>query len=145
MKNLSSAFTAVLVLAAPFAGVAQNNHHKLQPNERELNIPGHTSIVSAPAGFDPISASAEELAYYGYPPAPNQNTEPKAYATWAKAMKASKTRVIPQLEQTAIMHGPMKAAKLANPTAVDSNAVLKVQPSNTANSYNWSGYADFSG
>ena len=145
MKSMSSALSAVLVLAAPLAGIAQNNHRQLQPNERELNLPGHTSIVSAPAGFDPLSASAEDLAYYGYPPAPNQNTEPKAYATWAKAMKASKNRVIPQLEQTTIMHGTMKAGKLANPTAVESNAFLKDQPSNTANSYNWSGYADFSG
>lgn len=144
MKSLSSALSAAIILAVPMAGIAQNPH-KLQPNERELNIPGHTSIVSAPAGFDPLTASAEDLAYYGYPPAPNQNTEPKAYATWAKAMRASKSRVIPQLEQTSIVHGPKKPAKLSNPTAVESNAALKGQPSNTAYSYNWSGYVDFSG
>jgi hypothetical protein len=39
----------------------------------------------------------------------------------------------------------VKPAKLANPTAVESTPVLKGAPTNTANSYNWSGYVDFSG
>src|ERR1700757_4782564 len=100
MKSLSSAITAVLVLAAPLATLAQNAQlaHKLQPNEHALNLPGATTIEAPPAGFDPIAASDEELAYHGFPPRPNQTTEPKAYATWAKAMKASKVRVAPTLE-----------------------------------------------
>ena len=88
MKNLSSALTAVLALTAPLA-IAQTalnapNAHKLQPNEHALNIGGATTIEAPPAGFDPISASDEDLAYHGFPPRPNQNTEPKAFATWAK-------------------------------------------------------------
>ena len=144
MKSFSSALTAVLVLAAPLAVVAQNPH-KLQPNEHALNLPGATTIEAPPAGFDPIAASDQDLSYYGFPPRPNQASEPKAYATWSKAMSASKTRIVPTLEQTTIYHGPVKINKNANPTAVESNAALSLQPSNTAYSSNWSGYVDFSG
>ncbi len=140
MKKMSSALTAILVLAAPIAGLAQNAK-QLQPNEVPTNLAGVTTILAPPADFDPINASDADLAYNGFPPRPNQNTEPKAYATWVKAMKASKTRVKPVLEQTSIMHGPSKPAKPANPTAVEGAAT----PKNLAYSYNWSGYVDFSG
>ena len=143
MKTLSSALTAVVLLAAPLAGIAQNAPHKLQPNEHALNLPGATTIAAPPAGFDPLAASDEELAYYGFPPQPNKNTEPKAYSTWARAMQHSKTRIVPSLEQTAIFHGPMKQAKAQNAASVAGNLALGV-PSNS-NSYNWSGYVDFSG
>lgn len=147
MKSLTSALTAVLVLAAPLATVAQNrlNTHKLQPNEHALNLPGATTIEAPPAGFDPITASDEELQYHGFPPRPNQNTEPKAYATWFRAMKASKTRIVPKLDQTEVFHGPVQRTKLANPTAVENSPELASQASNTAYSSNWSGYVDFSG
>jgi len=144
MKHVSSALAAVLVLAAPLAGIAQNTRH-LQPNEHALNLPGATTIEAPPADFDPVAASDEELAYYGFPPRPNQFTQAKAYATWFKAMRASKVRIVPQLEQTAIFHGPLKPAKVADPTAVESNPLLSTQARNTSYSSNWSGYVDFSG
>ena len=146
MKNLSTALTAVLVLAAPLAGIAQNTH-KLQPNEHELNLPGATTIDAPPAGFDPITASDQDLQYHGFPPRPDQNGTPKAYATWVKAMKASKSRIVPKLEQTDIFHGPVKQAKTpANPTAVEYSALAGPgKESNVAYSRNWSGYVDFSG
>jgi hypothetical protein len=144
MKNLVPAFTAVLVLAAPLAGIAQGPRH-LQPNEHALNLPGATTIEAPPADFDPIQASDEELAYHGFPPRPNQANQPKAYATWVRAMNASKVRIVPKLEQTSIFHGPAKPAKLAEPTAVENNPLLSTQARNTNYSSNWSGYVDFSG
>jgi len=144
MKSLTSALTAVLVLAAPLAGIAQNTRH-LQPNEHALNLPGATTIEAPSKDFDPISASDEELAYHGFPPRPNQFTEPKAYATWVKAMKASKVRVVPKLQQTAIFHGPVKPGKVANRSAVEESPLLLAQAKNTSYSSNWSGYVDFSG
>ncbi len=144
MKNVASALAAAMVLAAPLAGIAQNTRH-LQPNEHALNLPGATTIEAPPAGFDPIAASDEELAYYGFPPRPDQFTQAKAYATWFRAMKASKVRVVPTLEQTAIFHGPVKPGKVADPTAVESNPLLSTQAKDTSYSSNWSGYVDFSG
>jgi hypothetical protein len=143
-KSLSAVLTAVLVIAAPLAGVAQNTR-QLHPNEHALNLPGATTIEAPPAGFDPITASDEELAYHGFPPRPKQSVQPKAYATWVKAMKASKLRLVPKLEQTAIFHGPLKPGKVANPTAVESDPLLSTQASNTSYSSNWSGYVDLSG
>jgi len=144
MKNLSSALTAVLLIAAPLAGIAQNLH-KLQPNEHALNLPGATTIEAPPAGFDPINASDQDLQYHGFAPRPNQNTEPKAYATWVKAMQHSKNRLVPTLEQTTIFHGPAKPQKAPSAAVVESNLALSQQPSNTYYSSNWSGYVDFSG
>jgi hypothetical protein len=148
MKKLSSALMGLLAIAVPLATVAQNSQatpRPLQPNEHALNLPGASTIEAPPAGFDPIAASDEELAYYGFAPRPDQGNEPKAYATWTKAMQHSQTRVVPTLEQTAIYHGPAQIKKIANPEAVESNASLSLQPSNTLYSSNWSGYVDFSG
>ena len=40
--------------------------------------------IAAPAGFNPLTASASQLAEYGFPPRP---TSPEAYLSWARAMK----------------------------------------------------------
>jgi hypothetical protein len=148
MKSLSSALAAVVVLAAPVAVLAQNTlatPRHLQPNEHALSLPGATTIEAPPAGFDPLTASDEELAYHGFPPRPNQVSEPKAYASWAEAMMHSKTRVTPQLQQTNIFHGPAQLKKNANTAATQSHPSLSQQPSNTYYSSNWSGYVAFSG
>jgi len=138
-KSLSSALATVLVLGASMIGFAQNTR-QLQPNEHALNLPGATTFEAPPAGFDPIAASDEELAFHGLPPRPSQS-QTKAYATWVRAMRASKTRMEPKLQQTAIFHGPVKQGAIANPTAVE----YANQPANTSYSSNWSGYVDFSG
>jgi Peptidase A4 family len=147
MKSLSSAVTAVVLLAAPLAGIAQNTPHKLQPNEHELNLPGATTIDAPPAGFDPLTASDQDLQYYGFPPRPNQNTEPKAYATWVEAIQHSKTRVVPTLEQTGVSHGPVQQTKATAKAGDAQNAFASApgKESNVAYSSNWSGYVDFSG
>ncbi len=143
MKALPSTLAAIFVIAAPLATLAQNAR-QLQPNETALNLPGATTIAAPPAGFDPINASDEELAYHGFPPRPNQTTEAKQYASWVRAMKASKTRVVPSLEQTSVFHGPVKPGKGTNLAAVEKT-VAAGGVSNTSYSYNWSGYVDFSG
>jgi Peptidase A4 family len=146
MKSFSSAFTAVPILAVPMAGIAQNNHKPLQANEHTLNLPGATTIDAPPAGFDPLTASDQDLAYHGFPPRPNQTTDSKVYAQWAKAMKASKTRLMPSLEQTTIFHGQSKPGKVANPTAIDSSVSTPAgSVKNLSYSTNWSGHVDFSG
>jgi hypothetical protein len=144
MKSFASALAAIVVLGAPVAALAINPQ-PLPPNQHALNIPGATYTDAPPAGFNPMTASDEDLAYYHIAPRPNQATEPKAYAAWEKAMQHSKTQVVPTLEQTTIFHGPAKPQKLTNPTAVEGNASLAQQPSNTLYSSNWSGYVDFSG
>lgn len=130
MKNLSSTLVVLLVIAAPLASKAQSQN----PNEFPTNLAGATTIAAPPEGFDVFTAADEQLADYGFPPRPNQASSPEDYAVWAKAMTASKTRIVPKLEQTNIFHGP---AKLTTES--------KSSEENTLESYNWSGYVDFSG
>ncbi len=122
----SSTLIAALVLATPLAGMAINPQ-PLPPNEHALNLPGATTIDAPPAGFDPINASDQDLQFYGFPPRPNQATDSDAYVAWAKAMRASKTRVVPQLVQTGILHGSLTAHQDRNATAV-KNAVPPPSP-----------------
>ena len=131
MKTL----TAAAVLFA-LAGSLVTNAQKMKPNEHPTNLPGATTIVAPPEGFDPIAASDEDLAYHGFPPRPDQNAAPKAYASWAKAINASKTRIEPKLEQTAVFHGPARQVK---------NAAAPGNESETLSSYNWSGFVNLSG
>lgn len=130
MKNASPALVMVLALATSLAGTAQTPK-PLQPNERPTNLAGVTTIDAPPEGFDPVSASDAELAYHGFPPRPDQYDNPKAYESWARAMKASKTRLAPTLEQTNIFHGPAKLnQKVSEPGTL----------SNGLSSNSWSGY-----
>jgi hypothetical protein len=137
MKALPRAVTAALALATSMACLAQNPR-ALQPNEVPTNLPGATTIVAPPAEFDPITASDEDLQYHGFPPRPNPYTEPKGYASWERAIKASQTRVTPTLEQTGIFHGPAQTKGKTAAPAAGSNT-------GSTSSYNWSGYVAFSG
>ena len=114
MKSLSSALTAVLVLAAPLAGIAQNNHKQLQPNEHALNLPGATTIDAPPAGFDPSRPPTRTSPITASRRVPTR-PRTQGLCDWAKAMKASKTRLMPSLEQTTIFHGPAKPGKQRTP------------------------------
>jgi hypothetical protein len=117
MKKVSLVF-ALLVVAAPLAAIAE------QPNELSTNVAGVTTIAAPPEGFDALKATDADLAYYGFPPRPNDYSGD--YASWAKAMAASQERIVPVLEQTNIYHGPNHKAPSAT--------------ANTSYSFNWSGY-----
>jgi hypothetical protein len=129
MKASVRSLVSIFLLAAPIAGTAQ----QLKPNELRTNIAGINSIAAPPQGFDALTASDQDLEYYGFPPRPNEVDSAKAFATWKQAMLASKTRIAPSLQATNIFHGPAKLKQ--------SNAN---QISNNVSSYNWSGYARYS-
>jgi hypothetical protein len=132
MKISLRSLAATLAIAAPLAAIAQQTTRQLNPNEVATNIVGIASVAAPPKGFDPIAASDQELAYYGFPPRPDAVAAPKVFESWRKAMSAPKTRIVPALETTGIYHGP---ARLKAESA--QNGVLK--------SYNWSGYVNTNG
>jgi hypothetical protein len=136
----SSVFSAALLLVLPLVNAKAfgQTANQLAPNRLATNLPGATTAVAPPDGFNPVEASDDELSMYGFPPRPNADLEPKAYATWAKAMAASKIRVFPQLAQTNHFAGPTRPA-------VPNKAVPHDSAAGTSNSYNWSGIVDFSG
>ena len=142
MKRTSIALSMLLAVASPLfstaqkAEIQQQQPRTLQPNEFATNLPGATHIVAPPAEFDAINASDSDLAYHGFPPRPDQTSAPKAYASWTRAIKASKSRVAPNLEMTKVFHGPAKVNGSANAPAAGDNSL---------SSYNWSGYVNFSG
>lgn len=117
MRN-TSLLLALLVATTPLAGFAE------QPNELPTNLAGITTIAAPPTGFDALRATDADLAYYGFPPRPNDNSGD--YKSWARAMAASQERIVPVLQPTHIFHGPAQKG----PSAV----------ANTFSSYNWSGY-----
>ena len=123
--------------------VAGTSRH-LQRNEHFLNLPGATTIDAPPEGFDPTNASDVELAYHGFPPHPDRSTEPERFAHWARAMKASKTRIVPILQQTDNFHGSIRRIKAAN-AGNDLSAPGAVVNDAPVGSHNWTGYASPSG
>jgi len=54
------------------------------------NIPGIYAYAAPPKGFNPVTATDEELATYGFPPRPDKTANPAQYATWERAMNAAK-------------------------------------------------------
>jgi hypothetical protein len=100
-------------------------------NRIATNLAAVTTSIAPPRGFDALQASDRDLANYGFPPRPDVNAHPKAYARWSKALTASKTRIVPRLEMTNVYHGPMRAGTQLT--------------ENTGTSSNWSGAVVFSG
>jgi Peptidase A4 family len=131
------AFKWVVAVASCLALVNINAFGQTGPDARPAanriatNLAGVTTSIAPPRGFDALQASDRDLANYGFPPRPDVNAHPTAYARWSKALTASKTRVVPRLERTNVYHGPMRAgAQLTESTGTSSN---------------WSGVVVFSG
>jgi hypothetical protein len=53
-------------------------------------------FTPAPEGFDPITASAEELRRYGYPDRPDRQLYPQLHARWEQMMSAPISVTAPQ-------------------------------------------------
>jgi hypothetical protein len=56
------------------------------------NIPGIRTYPDPPNGFNPITASDEDLASYGFPSRPDKQLHYDQYAQWERAMRTAKIR-----------------------------------------------------
>jgi hypothetical protein len=93
-----------------------------------------TYAYGAPdASFDPLSATANELNDAGLPPRPAANADARAQIAWTNAVTAKVDRVIPELRQSSVQHGPHRNQSI--------DAGLPVQENAASTSTNWSGYA----
>jgi len=99
------------------------------PPARPSNIPGVTTSAAPPQAFDAVNASDAALAAYGFPPRPDAARNPAGYARWAAVVGSHAQRLVPELQQTIIAHGPRRPASLGTIAGA------------TATSTNWSGYA----
>ncbi len=150
MSNLTrppflGAIAALLIAASvPFAAAAQNGaastprHHPvithMLPDEmvcQDCRAPNGVSAPLPPAHFNPLTASDEALAHYGFPPRPDANTSD--YAFWKELVTLPVTRMQPILQATKVKHGPARAISTSG----------KVGPNGATGetSGNWSGYA----
>ena len=99
------------------------------------NLPGITAAADPPAWFNPLTASDEDLAVFGFPPRPDARGAPEIYKSWQGAMAASKRSIIPELQRTDIFHGPAQITHVENSTASSKNWSAVVVESG-ASSYN---------
>lgn len=114
INSASLACVALLIVTASRA---------LQAEDRGIatNIPGITSIPEPPVSFDPTTATDAELDLYGFPRHPDSQVQPEAFASWAKAMRAAKHRIVPQLEITERVHGSVQKGVIQAGAATSSN------------------------
>src|SRR3984957_17934498 len=130
MEKMFCTLGEMLLFATPLVSEAQQRN----TNQLATNIPGVTTFAAPPEGFAVLTASDNQLANFGFPPRPDRAASPKQYASWAKAMLASKKRIVPTLQQTSIFHGPARLREGAESTDVTA-----------LESYNWSGYVNLNG
>jgi hypothetical protein len=124
------------VIAGGFAtavSLAAGPSYSQETHKVPTNFGGVYAFTQPPAGFDPLAASPEELAAWGYPPRPNPQEGPQALAAWSHDVSIPLRRVVPQLKKSkGVYHGPLTGLKVA-PGPSGSN------PASTSS--NWSGYA----
>lgn len=130
-------FAGIAALSCAAAGSAQARVTLVPPAEsvcRHCVPPVAIQAPAPPAGFNPLTASDDELAFYGYPPRPDSRTALASYDFWRKVVTLPVRRLHTTFQATTIYNGPAKIRSIG-----------PHQPGTAATgveSYNWSGYAD---
>lgn len=116
-----------------FAGQSEPPGHPAADASVATNLSGVRAYLSPPAGFDPLTALADELRKYGFPPRPDAGSPQSTIDAWRQISASLKNRILPKLEQTKIFNGPFRKAPGRSPFQTDN--------STATNSSNWSGYS----
>src|ERR1039458_2701477 len=92
---MAAAVTLLVVSFSTFAaaqgGDAVHAMYAAAPKEA-TNIKGVSIIADRPKGFNPLTATSQELGRYGLPPRPDQEAAPPGHAKQARAKKERKDR-----------------------------------------------------
>jgi peptidase A4-like protein len=98
------------------------------------------ALSALPDGFDPMKATARQLAAYRLPRRPDAEREPRLRALWDRTMSRTKLWITPEFEHHEnITHGPARGADRRAVTARLGSPGIS-----NATSNNWSGAANFS-
>jgi len=118
-KGLCRAAMLTRVVVAGLAGGGALAHTPA----RAATAPCIASAATPSAQFDAVNASDAELRIFGFPPRPDAARNPTGFANWATALRARPTRLVPQLVETVIHHGPRisEARALNEPFAASTN------------------------
>lgn len=128
MKSKIFTLFALWALALTGWGFAQESGYS-----HPVSVPGIRSQItvytSAPAGFDPVNASDEELQTYGFPRRPDIN-DTRIYQDWKRAVSAE--RIEPELVAV--------PGRYHRPNHVTETGET-VRNTSALTSGNWSGFA----
>jgi hypothetical protein len=102
------------------------------------SVAGVSVFQAPPKGFDALNASWQDLARYGLPQRPNQQTEPERYARWARAMTALGSAKFHPTDVKALPYHS-SPAKLITPPQTGAAAQAVSNVPGTLSSGNWSG------
>jgi len=92
-----------------------------------------------PKGFNPLTASARQLAAYRLPRRPDARTEPRLAQLWERAIGRTRLWIAPEFEHHEnISHGPLRAGRSVKRRAKAAQLAVS-----NATSTNWSGAAVF--
>jgi hypothetical protein len=100
------------------------------------NVAGVQTFPAPSADFNPIGASDEMLAMYGFPPRPDKQSDAHGYALWERAMMRAKNRWSGQLK--AHPEAASRPAVLSKAQAVHADSAGPI----VRTSSNWSGVAN---
>jgi hypothetical protein len=129
---------SALISVASWPSEARDNSpakHMVPPGYdcRNCGAPYGVPAPIPPTHFDPVAASDEELAFFGFPPRPDASNNPQEYAEWKKVVTLPVRRIQAQMRLTNIKHGPARDVSVLQQPVTPG-----VQG---ATSTNWGGYA----
>ena len=131
-----AAVTLLIVSFSTFAaaqgGDAVHAMYAAAPKEA-TNIKGVSILADRPKGFNPLTATSQELGRYGLPPRPDQQADPRGYAKWARAMQALKSRPAAHLEAKPFSNVNLMLANQQPAAATSAATPMQFY------AYNWSG------
>ncbi len=132
------AVAGVLLLSLTGSTMAQSaavNQLYVSAAQAPTNIATVHTYALPPQGFNPVTASAEDLATYGFPQRPDRQTAAQHYAAWERAMLAARNRWNGDLKPVNASSKMRLAAKPATEAAAPATGPTQVW------TYNWSGVA----
>jgi hypothetical protein len=139
-SSIASGFVALALSVVATPALAQSDAVRalyVSAANVPTNVPGINTYAEPPKGFNPVAATDEELATYGFPPRPDKQVDADHYALWERAMLAAKIRWNGELTPLpARGHGMIPAG---GPSSQE-DAVSLTGPAKV-DSLNWSGVA----
>jgi hypothetical protein len=128
---LAIGFLTVLGASAPGFGA--------EAFMKATNLPDVHAYPEPPSGFDPVTARAEDLHRFGFPPRPSFMNNQAGYAAWKHLVTRNVQRITPVLRKTNVRHLPsIRSTGPGDGARVQMNGIRATN----AYSQNWAGIVD---
>jgi Peptidase A4 family len=134
-KSLLTYASLIAALSVSASAVAQGPP-RTTPPMIATNRPDVQAYPLPPPGFQPLTATAQQLQYYGFPPRPSSEA-PKAMALWHRMAAGLHHRIIPEFGTSDRYHMPVQDLQWS--TAAETPGSQNAPQD--AVSTNWSGQA----